>query len=88
MSRSPQAQLTFGGLISTQPLEAALNQGKAWQGAGPVWFRGQRVSFASEPPREIDSFVRLIELYFKHLRWIYAKQVDGQIGLFGRMRLP
>jgi Dyp-type peroxidase family len=76
---------TLGGLISTQPLEAALNQGKAWQSAGPVWFRGQRVSFTSEPLREIDSFERLIELYFKHLRWMYAKQVDGQIGLFGRM---
>jgi Dyp-type peroxidase family len=76
---------TLGGLISTQPLEAALNQGKAWQSAGPVWFRGQRVSFTSEPVREIDSFERLIELYFKHLRWMYAKQVDGQIGLFGQM---
>lgn len=76
---------TLGGLISTQPLEAALNQGKAWQSAGPVWFRGQRVSFTSEPPHEIDSFERLIELYFKHLRWMYAKQVDGQIGLFGHM---
>ena len=76
---------TLGGLTSTQPLEAALNQGKAWQSAGPVWFRGQRVSFTSEPARDIDSFERLIELYFKHLRWMYAKQVDGQIGLFGRM---
>ncbi len=76
---------TLGGLISTQPLEAALNQGKTWQSAGPVWFRGQRVSFTSEPAREIDSFERLIELYFKHMRWMYSKQVDGQIGIFGRM---
>ena len=76
---------TLGGLISTQPLEAALNQGKTWQSAGPVWFRGQRVSFTSEPPREIHSFERVIELYFHHLRWMYAKQADGQIGLFGRM---
>ena len=76
---------TLGGLTSIQVLEAALNQGKTWQSAGPVWFRGQRVSFTSEPAREIDSFERLIELYFKHLRWMYAKQADGQIGLFGRM---
>ena len=69
----------------SQVLEAALNQGKTWQSAGPVWFRGQRVSFTSEPAREIDSFERLIELFFKHLRWMYAKQADGQIGLFGRM---
>jgi pyruvate-formate lyase len=76
---------TLGGLIATQPLEAALNQGKAWQSAGPAWFRGQKVSFTSEPPREIVSFEQLTELYFKHLRWMYAKQLDGQIGIFARM---
>jgi Dyp-type peroxidase family len=76
---------TLGGMISTQPLEAALNQGKAWQMAGPAWFRGQKVSFTSEPARAIESFDRLIELYFTHLRWMYAKQVDGQLGIFGRM---
>jgi Dyp-type peroxidase family len=76
---------TLGGLTMPQVLEAALNQGKTWQSAGPVWFRGQRVSFTSEPPREIGSFDRLLELLFKHLRWMYAKQADGQIGLFGRM---
>ena len=43
------------------------------------------MSFTSEPAREIDTFDRLIELFFKHLRWMYAKQADGQIGLFGRM---
>jgi pyruvate-formate lyase len=76
---------TLGGMVSTQPLEAALNQGKAWQSAGPAWFRGQKVSFTSAPAREIDSFESLIELYFTHFRWMIAKQVDGQIGLFGRM---
>ena len=76
---------TLGGLISTQPLEAALNQGKTWQSAGPVWFRGQRVSFTSEPADQIKSFEQLLDLYYKHLHWMYAKQVDGQIGLFGRM---
>jgi Dyp-type peroxidase family len=82
---SGSSWFTLGGLISTQPLEAALNQGKAWQSAGPVWFHGQRVSFTSEAVREIRTFDQLIELYFKHLRWMYAKQVDGQIGIFGRM---
>ena len=76
---------TLGGLIATQPLEAALNQGKAWQSAGPVWFRGQKVSFTSEPVRDITSFEQLIELYFKHLRWMYSKQLDAQISLFARM---
>ena len=76
---------TLGGLIATQPLEAALNQGKAWQSAGPVWFRGQKVSFTSEPVAHITSFDQLVDLYFKHLRWMYAKQLDGQIGLFAHM---
>ncbi|MBL8684614.1 MAG: Dyp-type peroxidase [Myxococcales bacterium] len=76
---------TLGGMTATQPLEAALNQGKAWQLAGPVWFRGQKVSFTSEPAADIASFDRLIELYLEHMRWMYAKQVDGQLALFGRM---
>lgn len=76
---------TLGGLTSTQALEAALNQGKLWQSAGPVWFRGQKVSFTSEPAKQITSFEQLMELYFKHLKWMYAKQVDGQLGLFGKM---
>ncbi|HTR85268.1 MAG TPA: Dyp-type peroxidase [Reyranella sp.] len=76
---------TLGGLTLPQVLEAALNQGKTWQSAGPVWFRGQRQSFTSEPPREIQSFEHVIELFFKHLRWMYAKQADGQISIFGRM---
>ncbi len=76
---------TLGGMPSTQPLEAALNQGKTWQSAGPVWFRGQKVSFTSEPARDIPSFERLLDLYIEHLKWMYAKQVDGQLGLFGRM---
>ena len=43
--------------------------------------------FPSPPSRRArsNSFERLIELFFKHLRWMYAKQADGQIGLFGRM---
>jgi Dyp-type peroxidase family len=76
---------TLGGMIATSPLEAALNQGKVWQMAGPAWFRGQKVSFTSEPARAVESFDRLMELYFTHLRWMYAKQVDGQLSIFGRM---
>ena len=43
------------------------------------------MSFTSRPAHQIDSFDDLVELYFTHLRWLYAKQVDGQLGLFGRM---
>lgn len=76
---------TLGGLTTPQVLEAALNQGKAWASAGPIWFRGQRISFTSEPPTEIDTFEKLVDLFFKHLRWMWAKQADGTIGVFGLM---
>ncbi len=83
---SGNSWFTLGGLVSLQPLECALNQGKTWQSAGPVWFRGQRVSFTSKPAVEIETFDELIELYFKHMRWLYAKQANGQLQLFGRMQ--
>ena len=77
---------TLGGLNMLTVLEAAMNQGKSWATAGPVWFRGQRVSFTSKPPQDIVRYEDLEELLFKHLRWMYAKQLDGQIGTFGRMQ--
>ena len=76
---------TLGGLTTPQVLEAALNQGKAWASAGPIWFRGQRVSFTSPPPSAITSFEQLVDLFFEHLRWMYAKQTDGTLGVFGQM---
>nr|QKW93937.1 4-hydroxyphenylacetate decarboxylase large subunit [Vitiosangium cumulatum] len=76
---------TLGGMSLLQPLEAALNQGKSWATAGPMYFRGQRVSFTSPPPKEIRSFEQLLELFFEHLRWMYAKQADGLLGVFGTM---
>ncbi|KFA91630.1 Dyp-type peroxidase [Archangium violaceum] len=76
---------TLGGMSSLQPLEAALNQGKSWTTAGPMYFRGQRVSFTSPHPKDIRTFEQLLELFFEHLRWMYAKQVDGLLGVFGTM---
>lgn len=76
---------TLGGMATPAALEAALNQGKSWLLAGPVWFRGQRISFTSKPAREIRTFNELVDLYFLHLHWMYAKQVDGMVGLFAQM---
>ena len=76
---------TLGGLTTPQVLEATLNQGKAWASAGPIWFRGQRISFTSPPSTEIHSFEQLVDLFFEHLRWMYAKQADGTVGVFGQM---
>jgi hypothetical protein len=80
-----QNWFTLGGMSALQPLEAALNQGKSWTTAGPMYFRGQRVSVNSPPPKEIRSFEHLLELFFMHLSWMYAKQVDGLLGVFGTM---
>jgi Dyp-type peroxidase family len=76
---------TLGGLNTLQVLEATLNQGKSWQTAGPMYFRGQRVSFSSPNPKDLTTFDEVLTLFFKHLSWMYAKQVDGQLATFGRM---
>ena len=77
---------TLGGLNTLVVLEAAMNQGKSWATAGPVWFRGQKVSFTSPPPEAITSYAQLEALFFQHLKWMYAKQLDGQIGGFGQLQ--
>ncbi|WP_211215266.1 Dyp-type peroxidase [Actinoalloteichus spitiensis] len=76
---------TLGGLNTLQLLEATLNRGKSWLTAGPMWFRGQRVSFTSPKPNDIGSFDEVLDIFFKHLSWSYAKQVDGQLGVYGKM---
>ena len=78
-----QNWFTLGGMATLLPLECALNQGKTWASAGPMWFRGTRTSFSSPPPAEIRSFDQLVELFLEHLRLMYAKQVDGQLAAFG-----
>jgi Dyp-type peroxidase family len=76
---------TLGGLNMLQVLEATLNQGKSWLTAGPMWFRGQKVSFTSADPKDLRTFDDVLALFFQHLSWMYAKQVDAQLGGFGRM---
>ena len=82
---SGQSWFTLGGLTTPQVLEAALNQGKAWASAGPIFFRGQRISFTSVPPNDIPTFEKLVEIFFEHLRWMYAKQADSTLAVFGQM---
>jgi Dyp-type peroxidase family len=76
---------TLGGVITLQALEAALNRGKSWATAGPMYFRGQKVSFMSEDPAQITTYARLEELFIGHLRWMYARQTDQLLGVFGQM---
>ncbi|MEU5696688.1 pyruvate formate lyase family protein [Actinosynnema sp. NPDC020468] len=76
---------TLGQVNMLQVLEATLNQGKSWLTAGPMFLRGQRISFTSAAPRDLDTFEDVLALYFRHLSWMYAKQADGQLAAFGRM---
>ncbi|WP_228122750.1 Dyp-type peroxidase [Saccharothrix syringae] len=76
---------TLGQVNMLHVLEATLNQGKSWLTAGPMYFRGQRVSFTSAKPADLTTFDQVLELYFKHLSRMYAKQVDGQLAAFGQM---
>lgn len=75
----------LGGAILLQPLEYALNQGRQIQSAGPVDLYGKNMSFRSPPAREIRSYEQLEELFFKHLKWSYARQMEGTVADFGRM---
>jgi Dyp-type peroxidase family len=76
---------TLGGVITLQALEAALNRGKSWATAGPMYFRGQKVSFMSEAPAKIICYEQLEELFFQHLKWMYARQTDQMLGVYGQM---
>lgn len=76
---------TLGGLNALQILEATLNQGKSWLTAGPMYFRGQRVSFTSPHPTDLTTFDDVLATFFRHLSWMYARQADAQLGSFSRM---
>ncbi|KAH7373515.1 hypothetical protein KP509_17G059900 [Ceratopteris richardii] len=76
---------TLGGFDTLSPLEAALNQGKKWAMAGPIYFRGQRVSLTTIPPKQIQTFEQLVDLFFDHLKWMYSKDVDTLLSNFGNM---
>lgn len=75
----------LGGAILLQPLEWALNQGRQIQSAGPVDLLGKNMSFRSPSASEIGSYDQLEELFFKHLEWSYARQMEGTVADFGRM---
>jgi len=77
-----QNWFTLGGFSTLDPLECALNQGRLYASAGPVFLRGQNHSFRSQPPGEIKSFEELLELYFQHFYCLVAKALDGQLSSF------
>lgn len=75
----------LGGAILLQPLEYALNQGRQIQSAGAVDLLGKNVSFRSPAASDISSYQQLEELFFKHLEWLYAKQMEDTLRDFGRL---
>lgn len=76
---------TLGGIQTLLPLEYALNEGRQIVSAGPVHLKGKTESFRSPSASEITSFEMLLELFYKHLSWLYSKQVSGTLASFGRM---
>jgi Dyp-type peroxidase family len=75
----------LGGAILLQPLEYALNQGRQILSAGPIDLFGKNMSFRSKPAAEIETYEELEALFFKHLDWSYAKQMEGTVADFGRV---
>lgn len=75
----------LGGTILLQPLEYALNQGRQIQSAGAVDLFGKNMSFRSPAPEAITSYEQLEKLFFKHLEWAYAKQIEDTVRDFGRI---
>lgn len=75
----------LGGITLLQMLEVALNQGRQMQSAGPVDLFGKNVSFRSQPASAIASYAELEEVFFKHLEWTFARQMEGTVADFGRM---
>ncbi len=75
----------LGGVTLLQMLEVALDQGRQMQSAGPIDLLGKNVSFRSPPATAIASYAELEGLFFKHLEWTYARQMEGTVADFGRM---
>lgn len=77
-----QNWFTLGGFSTLDPLECALNQGRLYSSAGPVFLMGQNHSFRSKPPTEINSFEELVDLYLEHFYKLCAKALNGQLSSF------
>lgn len=80
-----QNWFSLGGFSTLDPLECALNQGRLYGSAGPVFLKGQNRSFRSDPPTAIKTFDALVELYLKHFHYLWAKTFNDQLGNFDRL---
>lgn len=76
----------LGGMTLLQPLEYALNQGRSIQSAGAVDLLGKNMSFRSKPASAIADYDELEAIFLKHFEWLFARQMDGTVGDFGRMQ--
>lgn len=77
-----QNWFTLGGFSTLEPLECALNQGRLYGSAGPVFLQGQNHSFRSKAPTDIASFRELVDLYLEHFYLLWAKAINGQLTTF------
>jgi Dyp-type peroxidase family len=77
-----QNWFTLGGFSTLIPLECALNQGRLYGSAGPVFLQGQNQSFRSKAPAGIGQFKELVDLYLEHFYLLWAKAINGQLSTY------
>lgn len=80
-----QCEFMFGNVTLLDPLELAMNQGARITEAGPVFLRGQKVSFRSPPAAQITSFEQLQALYLEHLRWLTVQFFNNVLVNYGSL---
>jgi Dyp-type peroxidase family len=80
-----QCEFAFSNVTTLDALECALNQGARFNQAGPVYLRGWKLSFRSEPASRIHSFEQLQELYLQHLRYLTVQFYTSVLGNYGAL---
>jgi Dyp-type peroxidase family len=80
-----ECEFMFSNVTLLDPLELAMNQGARITGAGPVYLRGDKVSFRSPHASQITTFAQLQQLYLEHLRWLTVQFFQGVLGNYGSL---
>lgn len=80
-----QCEFAFSNIVTLDALECALNEGARFNQAGPVYLRGWKLSFRSQPARELHTFEQLQELYLRHLRYLTVQFYTGVLGNYGAL---
>ena len=80
-----QCEFAFSNIVTLDALECALNEGARFNQAGPVYLRGWKLSFRSQPAAEIHTFEQLQDLYLRHLRYLTVQFYTGVLNNYGAL---